>query len=60
CYAAAVLRRDCTLEQAWHRLNAGQPFDDVPTNPFLQPDVCSLTLDDAASDANRTALNNRS
>ncbi|EHY3213570.1 peptide synthetase [Escherichia coli] len=41
-------------------MNAGQPFDDVPTNPFLQPDVCSLTLDDAASDANRTALNNRS
>ncbi|WP_407230626.1 colibactin hybrid non-ribosomal peptide synthetase/type I polyketide synthase ClbK [Escherichia coli] len=55
-YAAAVLRGDCTLEQAWHRLNAGQPFDDVPTNPLLQPDVCSLMLDDAASDANRTAL----
>ncbi|EKH1584764.1 peptide synthetase [Escherichia coli] len=41
-------------------MNAGQLFDDVPTNPFLQPDVCSLTLDDAASDANRTVLNNRS
>ncbi|MXD96204.1 peptide synthetase, partial [Escherichia coli] len=29
-------------------MNAGQPFDDVPTNPLLQPDVCSLMLDDAA------------
>ncbi|MBW5932243.1 non-ribosomal peptide synthetase [Klebsiella michiganensis] len=55
-YAAAVLRGDCTLAQAWHRLNAGQPFDDVPTNPPVQPDVLSVTLDDAVGDANRAVL----